>query len=155
MKKFSIIFISVFIGLSLLVLLFEEEKPIKEIAIKPQTEQNFQRWYTQSQVENGKQVFANNCASCHGYNAEKTKDWTKTLVDGSYPPPPLNDKAHAWHHPYSQLVSIIKKGGKPYKGNMPAFQDTLNDDEIDEAIAYFQSFWSDKYYGYWIQRGGK
>ena len=113
------------------------------------------RWYTKEQVKNGQKVFAKNCASCHGYKAEKTIDWKKTLADGSYPPPPLNDKAHAWHHPYSQLVRIIKNGGASYGGKMPAFKNKLSDKEIDEAIAYFQSFWEDKYYTLWLERGGK
>lgn len=113
------------------------------------------RWYTQEQVIKGKDIFANNCASCHGYQAEKTVDWKKTLSDGSYPPPPLNDSAHAWHHPYSQLHDIIRNGGAQYGGKMPPFKDILADEEIESAIAFFQSFWRDKYYGYWLDRGGK
>ncbi len=153
--KFLYIFIGILTAIFSLVFMFPKEKPVKTVEKKEEIVKNFTRWYSPSQVSKGKQVFANNCASCHGYNAEKTIDWEKTLADYSYPPPPLNDKAHAWHHPYSQLVTIIKKGGKPYKGDMPAFKDTLSDKEIDEAIAYFQSFWSDKYYGYWMERGGK
>lgn len=110
------------------------------------------RWYTKQQVLEGKDIFANNCASCHGFKAEKTLTWKKKLEDGSYPPPPLNDKAHAWHHPYSQLHEIIKNGGSSYGGAMPAFKDKLNDSQIDSAISYFQSFWADKYYGYWLER---
>ena len=117
--------------------------------------EKLKRWYTAKQVILGKEVFAKNCASCHGYKAEKTIVWKKTLSDGSYPPPPLNDKAHAWHHPYSQMLRIIKNGGKSYDGKMPAFIDVLSDKEIDETIAYFQSFWSDEFYGYWSEREKK
>jgi mono/diheme cytochrome c family protein len=109
------------------------------------------RWYTKDQVNFGKEVFAQNCAVCHGYKAEKTINWKQTLSDGSYPPPPLNDKAHAWHHPYSQLSEIINNGGKSYGGKMPSFKDKLTQDEIDAAIAYFQSFWDDEHYGYWSE----
>lgn len=113
-----------------------------------------QRWYTQEQVIQGKEVFAKNCAVCHGYKAEKTINWKKTLPDGSYPPPPLNGTAHAWHHPYKQMIEIITDGGASYKGNMPAFKDALTIEEKDAAIAYFQSFWNDEIYGLWIKYDG-
>lgn len=69
-------------------------------------------------------------------------------------PPPLNDKAHAWHHPKSQLIEIIQKGGALYDGKMPPFENKLSDEEIKSAIAYFQSFWSDEVYKYWVDRVG-
>jgi mono/diheme cytochrome c family protein len=112
------------------------------------------RWYTKEQVMLGKEVFANNCAVCHGFKAEKTIEWKKTLSDGSYPPPPLNGTAHAWHHPYKQMIEIITDGGASYKGNMPAFKDSLTLEEKDAAIAYFQSFWSDDIYNKWIKYDG-
>ena len=34
---------------------------------------------------------------------------------------------------------------------MPSFKDKLTQDEIDAAIAYFQSFWDDEHYGYWSE----
>ncbi len=53
------------------------------------------RWYTKEQVTKGQELFANNCAVCHGQKAESTPNWRKKLSDGSYPPPPLNGTAHA------------------------------------------------------------
>jgi len=112
------------------------------------------RWYTQNQVTNGKKLFTANCASCHGLNAEKTVNWRQTLPDGSYPPPALNGTAHAWHHPFEQLVSQIDDGGAQYGGKMPAFKDTLNEEEKKDVISYFQSFWNDKIYATWFKRSG-
>lgn len=120
--------------------------------IKEETIPN--RWYTPTQVNLGEKVFSDNCAVCHGEKAEKTIDWKKTLADGSYPPPPLNDKAHAWHHPKWQMIQIITEGGKQYKGNMPAFGDKLTSKEKEAAIAFFQTFWDDKHYNLWIKYGG-
>lgn len=108
------------------------------------------RWYTKEQVSLGKEVFLKNCASCHGKKAEKTTDWRKTLSDGSYPPPPLNDNAHAWHHPKWQLMQIITDGGAPYDGRMPAFKEKLTEKEKEATISYFQSFWSDEIYEIWL-----
>ena len=65
------------------------------------------RWYTPSQVELGKKVYAENCISCHNENARGTFSWRQTLPDGSYPPPPLNGTAHAWHHPIKILKKVI------------------------------------------------
>lgn len=161
MKKETLIFLAVgLVIFSLAIFLPKEQTAVKIVKIeqlsnKIEKKLDVQRWYTPFQVSTGKKIFAKNCASCHGYNAEKTLDWKKILADGSYPPPPLNDKAHAWHHPYSQMSRIINNGGSSYEGKMPAFKDSLSQDEIDATIAYFQSFWADKYYGYWLERGGK
>lgn len=108
------------------------------------------RWYTKEQVSLGEKVFLKNCASCHGQKAEKTIDWRKKLPDGSYPPPPLNDNAHAWHHPKWQLTQIINDGGAPYDGKMPPFKEVLTEEEKEATISYFQSFWSDEIYEIWL-----
>jgi mono/diheme cytochrome c family protein len=112
------------------------------------------RWYTPSQVELGKKVYAENCISCHNENARGTFSWRQTLPDGSYPPPPLNGTAHAWHHPIKILKKVISEGGVPLGGKMPGFGAKLGDDEILAVISYFQSFWSDQIYQEWQQRGG-
>ena len=113
------------------------------------------RWYSQSQLTAGALVFAQNCAQCHGDNAQGTVvDWRQKLDDGSFPPPPLNGSAHAWHHPQSVLLQVIDNGGVDLGGTMPAFAALLDQSEKLAAIAYFQSFWSDEIYGQWMQMGG-
>lgn len=113
------------------------------------------RWYEESQAVLGAQVFSENCAVCHGVEAEGLyEDWKQRLDDGSFPPPPLNGSAHAWHHPLSVLLQVIDYGGEGLGGNMPAFIDQLEQSEKLAAIAYFQSFWSDEIYANWQQMGG-
>lgn len=112
------------------------------------------RWYTSDQVERGADVFAQNCAECHGANAEATPNWRQADSDGKYPPPPLNGTAHAWHHSLDVLRRQINLGGVPLGGVMPAFQGKLSAADIDAAIAYFQSKWSDQIYAIWTQRNG-
>jgi len=112
------------------------------------------RWYTQSQVEQGRKVYAENCISCHLENAQGTFNWKAANPDGSYPPPPLNGSAHAWHHPMVILKKVIDEGGVPLGGKMPGFKDKLNEEKKLAVISYFQSFWNDEIYGEWLSRGG-
>ena len=108
------------------------------------------RWYSPEQVELGARVFADNCAQCHGLQAQGlVKDWKQRLPDGSYPPPPLNGSAHAWHHRLPLLVEIIQQGGALYDGKMPGFKSSLSEAEQRAAIAWFQSLWSDEIYRLW------
>lgn len=109
------------------------------------------RWYSKSQVNNGRIIYDKHCAECHGNNAQGTLEWKKTLADGSYPPPPLNGTAHAWHHPLSALESTINKGGIPLGGKMPAFDGKLSESETKEVIAFFQSHWKQEIYDAWIE----
>ena len=113
------------------------------------------RWYSVEQVQTGSKVFQDHCAQCHGAQAQGvTADWRARLEDGSFPPPPLNGSAHAWHHPLSVLLQMINLGGVPLGGQMPAFANHILDREKLAAIAYFQSFWNDDVYGNWEQMGG-
>ncbi len=112
------------------------------------------RWYSTAQVESGRLVFTKNCAVCHKSDASGTPDWKKRLDDGFFPPPPLNGTAHAWHHSISVLKEYIADGGASMGGRMPGFKDKLRESEMLDAIAYFQSYWSDDVYGMWKERNG-
>ena len=111
-----------------------------------------ERWFNQDVVDYGAELFQQNCAVCHGVNAEGTKEWKKTDANGNYPPPPLNGSAHAWHHSIPQLARSIKEGGIKLGGVMPAFGDKLSDQEVLAVIAFFQSKWPDEVYKVWHDR---
>ena len=111
-----------------------------------------ERWFNQAVVEHGAQLFQQNCAVCHGANAEGTSDWKKTDANGNYPPPPLNGSAHAWHHSIPQLARSIKEGGIKLGGVMPPFAGKLSDQDVLAVIAYFQSKWPDEIYASWHDR---
>ena len=108
-----------------------------------------ERWFNQDIVNYGDSLFQQNCAVCHGVNAEGTKEWKKRDENGNYPPPPLDGSAHAWHHSIPQLVRSIKEGGIKLGGVMPAFGDKLSNEEVLAMIAFFQSKWSDEVYKVW------
>jgi len=112
------------------------------------------RWYSDKQAASGKALFTENCATCHGKNAEGTKEWKKRDAKGKLSPPPLDGTAHAWHHPIKILRKVVREGGIKIGGVMPAFKEKLSEAEIDSIIAWLQTKWPDKVYAAWSERNG-
>ena len=97
----------------------------------------------------GEKIYRDNCAKCHGNDAQGDPQWRKVGADGQYPPPPLNGTGHSWHHSRAVLHDIIKNGSPPGQGNMPAWGGKLSDAQIDAVISYIQSLWPDDVYAAW------
>ena len=100
-------------------------------------------------IENGKKIYAKNCASCHGVNLEGQKNWMSRLPDGLMPAPPHDQTGHTWHHPDRYLFMVTKYGieefiGEKYPNNMPAYKDILSDKEIIAVLSYIKSTWPTK-----------
>ena len=96
----------------------------------------------------GKQVYAESCASCHGANLEGQPDWRRRLENGRMPAPPHDETGHTWHHSDRNLF-IVTKGGVEavvpgYESDMPAFGESLTDDEIADVLTYIKSTWPDR-----------
>ena len=100
----------------------------------------------------GRELFASNCAACHGAAGEGHPDWRIRNADGTLPPPPLNGDGHTWHHADGLLYRIVSQGGKSleipgdpsFKSAMPAFGDLLTHEETIEVLTYVKSLWEDK-----------
>jgi len=110
------------------------------------------REYDKNVLNAGKKIYAENCAQCHGENAQGAPNWHKRNADGTFPPPPLNGSGHAWHHSIAVLTDMIKNGSKPGEGNMPAWKDKLTTEQIDSVILWFQSLWPDQVYAAWYEQ---
>ncbi len=123
-----------------------------EAATRRSPAQFQKRWYDAEQVEIGRELFQQNCATCHGLEAQGALAWTQPGPDGKYPPPPLNGSGHAWHHPLPVLYSVIRNGSPGGQGNMPAWREKLDEDQIVSVIAWFQDQWPDEIYTAWLQR---
>jgi len=146
---------AVFLTISLLVGCSDSGLLLPKDAQSDQVKLPSERWYSMQQVEYGLTIFEENCSDCHGVQAGgKVANWKQKLQDGSFPPPPLDGSAHAWHHPRSVLLGVINDGGFAYGGKMPAFKDVLKKEEKLAAIAYFQDFWDDETYHQWEVMGG-
>lgn len=101
----------------------------------------------------GETLYADNCAACHGDKLEGQPNWRINKEDGSLPAPPHDESGHTWHHGDALLFEIIKTGGKAslekrgitdFKSGMPAFGDSLSDQEIWDLLAYMKSTWPKK-----------
>ncbi len=108
------------------------------------------RWYAREHVESGADLFADNCASCHGNRGQGSFAWRKRGADGKFPPPPLDGTAHTWHHPLRALATQIKFGAPGGQGMMPGFAGTLSDEQILDVIAWIQARWPDEIYAQWF-----
>jgi len=103
------------------------------------------------QLARGANLFLNNCASCHGAEAQGTLNWQKKGVDGKFLPPPLNGTGHTWHHPKTALKYTIKNGTRRIGGNMPGFSDKLNDVQIEDVLTFLQEKWPVPLYEGWYR----
>lgn len=86
---------------------------------------------TPDQFAQTRAVFTKNCQNCHGANGEggpvKLEDGTKLKV-------PSLREGHALHHPDSDFVKQINKGGD----GMPAFADKLKPTEVDDLVKFIR-----------------
>ena len=97
-------------------------------------------------VSLGREVYAQQCASCHGAALEGQADWKLPLPTGGRPAPPHDETGHTWHHPDQLLFDLTKRGGQAfsptdYQNNMPAFAELLTDREILASLAFIKSTW--------------
>ncbi len=104
-------------------------------------------------LQQGKQLFQNHCAECHGQNAQGlAEDWRVRDENGRYPPPPLNGSAHTWHHPLPVLVDMIENGTLQRGGSMPPWKDTLSRNQVLTIIVWLSSLWPDEIYQIWYEK---
>lgn len=98
----------------------------------------------------GKDLYAEQCASCHGLNLEGQANWQIRNADGTLPAPPHDVTGHTWHHDSQLLFEYTRLGGAgalaergvtDFASAMPAFGQSLTDDDIWNILAYIQSEW--------------
>jgi mono/diheme cytochrome c family protein len=98
------------------------------------------------QVALGKQVYADQCAACHGVNLEGAPNWRARDEDGYLPAPPHDASGHTWHHSDALLFKVTKEGtqaiaGADYPTRMEGFGEALSDKEIWAVLAFIKSRW--------------
>lgn len=101
-------------------------------------------------VKRGKHIYDRFCSLCHGANLEGQPNWRSRNDNDKLPAPPHDETGHTWHHPDSVLFGIVKFGITPpygppgYESDMPAWGDTLSDDDIWAVLDYIKSRWPQK-----------
>ncbi|MGR3542238.1 MAG: c-type cytochrome [Hasllibacter sp.] len=94
----------------------------------------------------GAEVYAAECAACHGAALEGQPDWRAAGPDGLRPAPPHDATGHTWHHDDATLFALTKHGlaglmpNAPPSG-MPAYEGVLSDGEIVAVLSYIKSTW--------------
>jgi mono/diheme cytochrome c family protein len=103
----------------------------------------FSTSYAQSlkeSIDRGKEIYSNNCSSCHMEKGEGVEGTFPPLVKSSYV---TGDTG--------QLINIMLQGqtgeitvdGKTYTMDMPA-QSHLSDEEIADVLNFIRSSWGNK-----------
>jgi len=97
-------------------------------------------------VAEGKLIYVQHCADCHGQNLEGEANWRVPLPNGRMPAPPHNAEGHTWHHADALLFAITKHGpgkiiGSGYKSNMPGYVGLLSDEQIIQVLSFIKSTW--------------
>jgi mono/diheme cytochrome c family protein len=121
----------VLIPLALLVLITacQSDKTVNRTAINSKATPTVAS--TPDEFAAARASFEKNCKVCHGANGEggpvKLEDGTKLKV-------PNLCQGHALHHPDSDFVKQIKKGGD----GMPAFGEKCKPEEINDLIRFIR-----------------
>ncbi|MGF6862132.1 mono/diheme cytochrome c family protein [Rhodobacteraceae bacterium MBR-64] len=107
---------------------------------------------TVEQVALGQELYAANCAACHGADMEGEPDWRRRKDSGRMPAPPHDASGHTWHHADRQLFTITKRGVSAvvpgYESDMPGFEGVLSDDEIAAVLTFIKSTWPERARGF-------
>ena len=97
-------------------------------------------------VARGAEVYAQQCASCHGKNLEGQPNWRSRMPTGRMPAPPHDESGHTWHHNDRLLFRLTKEGpaaviGNNYQSDMKGYAETLSDRDIIAVLSYIKSRW--------------
>lgn len=105
--------------------------------------------FASTDVAQGRQIYEQYCAACHGWQGEGGANWKKPDEKGEMPPPPHDDTGHTWRHSDAMLIRMIAEGwrhpfNKTDRLTMPAFKNTLTDQEIQLVIEYLKTLWAEE-----------
>lgn len=99
--------------------------------------------------EDGRALYLQHCASCHGAELEGEPGWRSPRPDGTWPAPPHSVDGHTWHHGDAILLDYVRRGGQAvlddmgvaFASGMPGFGDVLAETEIEAVLDYIKSTW--------------
>lgn len=97
-------------------------------------------------VIKGKALYARHCAACHGHRLQGQPLWQLMDQFAGRRAPAFDETGHAWQHSDEDLFDMTKYGrfaATPveYHSYMPAFAETMSDDEILATVAFIKARW--------------
>ncbi|MCB9454202.1 MAG: cytochrome c, partial [Anaerolineaceae bacterium] len=103
--------------------------------------------FTDPVLRLGESLYFSNCAHCHGYNGEGQVGALaeNTLQLGMKTVPPHNADGNLWRYADQVLVRTIQQGiiNPLNQFPMPAFGETLSEDDIHALLAFIRLWWTD------------
>lgn len=101
----------------------------------------------QETLDEGRVVYEQYCAGCHGLEGQGQPDWDRKNKLGELPAPPHGPEGHTWKHSDQMLYNIIAEGWRdPWnetdRKTMPAFKDILKPAEIRSVVEYLKTMWT-------------
>ncbi|MEO9162975.1 MAG: c-type cytochrome [Casimicrobiaceae bacterium] len=95
---------------------------------------------------NGRAVYEQFCASCHGARGEGAPRWQSPDRNGEMPAPPHEAQGHTWKHSDAMLYRIVQQGwrdpfNKTDRLTMPAFEQQLSAQQTIAVITYVKTLW--------------
>jgi mono/diheme cytochrome c family protein len=97
-------------------------------------------------VDQGAQVYMQNCANCHGRRLQGQALWQLRDQYEGRRAPPHDSTGHTWQHSDEDLFHVTKFGkfaSTPPNivSYMPAFEHSLSDADIVAVLAFIKSRW--------------
>lgn len=120
-----------------------EETPAPAMTTPPAVD----RLASMELMARGQKLFQENCAQCHGPDAQGHPDWQTPGVTAA---PPLNGTGNDWKRKKGEMVAVIKSGVKRKNEEiMPGWGGRMGDEDIDAIITWYQSRWPVDVYERW------
>jgi mono/diheme cytochrome c family protein len=98
-----------------------------------------QRFDLKASIARGKEVYVNQCYSCHQEAGEGIEDVYPPLAKSDYL---MADKARSISQTLHGVSGEIKVNGKTYNGEMTGFD--LTDEEVSDVLNYIRNSWGNK-----------
>ncbi|KPK11885.1 MAG: hypothetical protein AMJ68_04140 [Acidithiobacillales bacterium SG8_45] len=147
------------VALVVLLLLFtagcskkDEEKPVEGAALTASEQEQVDagRIFDVERIAKGARLFQENCAQCHGPEAQGHPDWERGRKEGFAAAPPLNGTGTDITLSKVRMMEIIRNGLKQ-KGEpvMPAWVGRVSDQDIEDVITWYQALWPADTYQAW------
>lgn len=111
------------------------------------------RSYSTPGLIRGGRLYQENCAECHGPQAQGHPDWPNPRVNAA---PPLDGHGDVWQRRKQDLIAIVNNGvsrqGQPV---MPAWKGRLSERDIEDIIAWYQALWPADVYDRWLKANSR